>query len=76
MKINVKKENEDIVLSLVINEKEESFDYVKLVNELYNKKEIEEIIYSEEINDWEKDEIKKLIDKINDTVKQPDEKVI
>jgi len=74
MKINVKKENEDIVLSLVINEKEESFDYVKLVNELYNKKEIEEIIYSEEINDWEKDEIKKLIDKINDTVKQPDEK--
>lgn len=74
MKINVKKENEDIVLSLVINEKEESFDYVKLVNELYNKKEIEEIIYSEEINDWEKDEIKKLIDKINDTVKQPDKK--
>ena len=74
MKINVKKENEDIVLSLVINEKEESFDYVKLVNELYNKKEIEEIIYSEEINDWEKDEIKKLIDKINDTVKQPVEK--
>ena len=74
MKINVKKENEDIVLSLVINEKEESFDYVKLVNELYNKKEIEEIIYSEEINDWEKDEIKKLIDKINDTVKQTDEK--
>ena len=74
MKINVKKENEAIVLSLVINEKEESFDYVKLVNELYNKKEIEEIIYSEEINDWEKDEIKKLIDKINDTVKQPDEK--
>ena len=74
MKINVKKENEDIVLSLVINEKEESFDYVKLVNELYNKKEIEEIIYSEEINDWEKDEIKKLIDNINDTVKQPDKK--
>lgn len=74
MKINVKKENEDIVLSLVINEKEESFDYVKLVNELYNEKEIEEIIYSEEINDWEKDEIKKLIDKINDTVKQPVEK--
>ena len=47
MKINVKKEKEDIVLSLVINEKEEPFDYVRLVNELYNKKEIEEIIYSD-----------------------------
>ncbi len=74
MQINVKKDNEDIVLSLVINQKEEPFDYVKLVNELYNKKEIEKIDYSEQINDWEKDEIKKLIDKINDTVKQPDEK--
>lgn len=74
MKINVKKENEDIVLSLVINEKEEPFDYVKLVNEVYNAKEIEEIVYSDEINDWEKDEIKKLIDKINNTVKQSDEK--
>ena len=37
MQINVKKDNEDIVLSLVINQKEEPFDYVKLVNELYNK---------------------------------------
>ncbi len=72
MKINVKKEKEDIVLSLVINEKEEPFDYVRLVNELYNKKEIEEIIYSDGINDWEKDEINKLIDKINNTVKQSD----
>ncbi len=72
MKINVKKEKEDIVLSLVINEKEETFDYVRLVNELYNKKEIEEIIYSDGINDWEKDEINKLIDKINNTVKQLD----
>ena len=70
MKINVKKEKEDIVLSLVINEKEEPFDYVRLVNELYNKKE--EIIYSDGINDWEKDEINKLIDKINNTVKQSD----
>ena len=72
MKINVKKEKEDIVLSLVINEKEEPFDYVRLVNELYNKKEIEETIYSDGINDWEKDEINKLIDKINNTVKQSD----
>lgn len=72
MKINVKKEKEDIVLSLVINEKEEPFDYVRLVNELYNKKEIEEIIYSDGINDWEKDEINKLIDKIINTVKQSD----
>lgn len=73
MKINVKKTSEDIVLSLIIDGNEEPFDYVKLVNELYNKKEIEEIVYSGEINDWEKDEIKKLIDKINDTVKQSDE---
>lgn len=73
MKINVKKTSEDIVLSLIIDGNEEPFDYVKLVNELYNKKEIEEIVYSGEINDWEKDEIKILIDKINDTVKQSDE---
>ena len=73
MKINVKKENEDIVLSLVIDGEEEPFDYVKLVNELYNKKEIEEIVYSDEINDWEKVEIKRLIDKINNTITQSNE---
>ena len=38
MKINVSKENEDITLSLFINGKNEPFNYVSLVNELYKKK--------------------------------------
>ena len=73
MKINVKKENEDIVLSLIINGAEEPFDYVRLVNELYNKNEIEKINYSNEINDWEKEEIEELIKQINNVIKQPNE---
>ncbi len=73
MKINVKKEKEDIVLSLIINGAEEPFDYVRLVNELYNKNEIEEINYSNEINDWEKEEIEELIKQINNVIKQPNE---
>ena len=70
MIINVKKEKEDIVLSLIINGTEEPFDYVRLVNELYNKNKIEKINYSNEINEWEKEEIEKLINEINSVIKQ------
>lgn len=73
MKINVLKENEDIILSLTINDKQETFDYVRLVNELYNKEEIEDIIYSDDVNDWEKTEINKLVDQIKTVVKQLEE---
>ena len=73
MKINVSKENEDITLSLFINGKNEAFNYVSLVNELYKKKEIEEIVYSEKINSWEKEEINKLIQKIVIAIKEPEE---
>ena len=73
MKINVSKENEDITLSLFINGKNEPFNYVSLVNELYKKKEIEEINYSEKIKSREKEEINKLIQKIVIAIKEPEE---
>ena len=73
MKINVSKENEDIILSLIINDKPETFDYEKLINEIYNKKEIKEIIYSDDVNEWERAQINKMIDKIKNIVKNPEE---
>ena len=73
MKINVSKENEDIILSLIINDKPETFDYVKLINEIYNKNKIKEIIYSDDVNEWERAQINKMIDKIKNIVKNPEE---
>ena len=73
MIINVKKENDDIVLSLTINDKPMPFDYVTLVNALYNKNKIEDIVYSDNINDWEKEEISKLVEQIKTAVKQLEE---
>ena len=73
MIINVTKEKEDVVLSLEINEKKESFSYVRLVNELYNKKNIEKIVYSDEINEWEKKEIDKLVEQIKTSIKETNE---
>lgn len=72
MKLKVNKTNDDITTKLIIKEKEEQFDYVTLINNLYLKEKIEDIEYTENVEEWEKEEIKSLVDKINNIVDNPD----
>lgn len=64
MKIKVSKENDDIITKLVIDGVEKQFDYIRLINELYENEEIENIEFSDDIEEWEAEEIKKLVDEI------------
>lgn len=64
MKIQVYKENDDIVTKLVIDKMEEQFDYVKLINELYEGEKIDKTDFDENVDEWERNEIQKLIDEI------------
>ena len=73
MKIKVYKENEDIITKLIKNNKEISFDYVSLINGLYEKDLIDEIDFADDIDDWEQEEIKKLIEDINNTINSADD---
>lgn len=73
MIINIEKNEDDISLKMIINGKEEPFDYVTLINELHGKEKIEKINFSDDIDEWEKEEIQKLINKINDVIEQPTE---
>lgn len=68
MKIKISKVDGDISLKIIIDGKELQFDYVTLVNNLYLKNKIEDVDFSDEIDDWEKNEIKKLISEINGIV--------
>ena len=73
MIINIEKNEDDISLKMIINGKEELFDYVTLINELHGKEKIEKNNFSDDIDEWEKEEIQKLINKINDVIDQPTE---
>lgn len=73
MTINIEKNEDDISLKMIINGKEEPFDYITLINRLHGKEKIENINFSDEIDEWEKEEIQKLINKINDVIEQPTE---
>ena len=73
MIINIEKKEDDISLKMIINGKEEPFDYVSLINKLHGKERIEKINFSDNVDEWEKEEIEKLIDKINAVIKQPNE---
>lgn len=64
MKIQVYKENDDIVTKLVIDKMEEQFDYVKLINKLYEGEKIDKTDFDENVDEWERNEIQKLIDEI------------
>ena len=69
MKLKVIRENDDITAKLIIDGKETAFDYVCLINQLYDNDLIDdEIEFSENIEDWEKEEIKNLVCEINDVV--------
>lgn len=73
MKIKVNKEYDDIITRLVINDKEISFDYVSLINGLYDKDLIEDIEFSDDIDEWEREEIKLLINDINKATRSTDD---
>ena len=73
MKIKVTKDKGDITTNLVINGEEIQFDYVRLINGLYDNDIIDAIDFSEDIEEWEREEIQKLIDDINKTVIKHDE---
>lgn len=62
--IITKDSSENIIVKLKINGVEQEFDYIKLIDNLYNQMEINNVFYDEMINEWEKEEIGKLIEKI------------
>lgn len=75
MEIMITKDSsENIIIKLKINGIEQEFDYIKLIDNLYNKVEISNVFYDETINDWEKEEIGKLIKKIKEVSKIKDNK--
>lgn len=73
MIIKISKKDDDILLKLFANGKEEDFDYVELINRLHNQEKIEKIDYSKDIDEWEKEEITNLINSINNSVNNPKE---
>lgn len=73
MKIRVTKDKEDIITTLVIDDEEVQFDYVALINGLYKNDRIEEPIhFSDDIEQWEREEIQKLISEINKSIVKDD----
>lgn len=72
--IIAKDSSENIIIKLKINGIEQEFDYIKLIDNLYNHVEINNVFYDEMINDWEKEEIEKLIKKIKEISKIKEKK--
>lgn len=73
MKIKVTKDKDDIITNLVIDGEEIQFDYVRLINGLYDNDIIDDIVFSDDIEEWEREEIRKLIDDINKAIIKQDE---
>lgn len=72
MKLLVNKNNEDIEIKIDINGVPNDFDYINLINEIYNNNKIDKTDFDDSINEWEQKAINELVDKINSIIKKPE----
>ncbi|MBU1020834.1 MAG: hypothetical protein KJ847_06415 [Firmicutes bacterium] len=64
MLLKVKKETEELVIKIMNEDTEENFDYIKMINELYNQDEVE-LTYEDDISEEDRVYISNLFAEIS-----------
>jgi hypothetical protein len=70
MKMHVSKKSNEIVINLEVDGTLKEFDYITFINKLYRKEPIEDITFSNEIDEWEQKQINALVEKIRAKVNE------
>ena len=70
MKLKFIRESETVDTKIILdNGEEKEFDYLLFINKIIDGEQIDDIIYPDDISDDEKNEIKNMIDSINQIIK-------
>lgn len=72
MKLLVKKDNDEVIIKEIFEGNENDFDYVKMINALFNKDEVS-LSFTEDINKDDQDSINKMFEKINELSNKKEE---
>ena len=67
MKLEIEKIEEEIKIYIIDEDGKHDFEYINFIERLYCDEEIEEIICPDDISEEEEKELKRMIDKINET---------
>ena len=63
-----KNEETDIIVKLLLEEYEQDFDYIKMIEYLYNQNVLEEPVFDDQITEEERVKINQMISKITEVV--------
>jgi hypothetical protein len=72
LKLLVKKDNDEVIIKEIFEGNENDFDYVKMINALFNKDEVS-LSFTEDINKDDQDSINKMFEKINELSNKKEE---